>query len=367
MRVFISAGEASGDAYGAALVRAIRAMEPAAAFEAMGARELREAGVRMVADASRISAIGVLRSLLVVPRASAAAYAVKRALAQGDPGLFIPIDFGFVNIRLAKHAKKRGWKVLYFIPPGSWKRDRQGADLAQLCDAIVTPFPWSADLLSKAGARVSWFGHPIKSLLSEPAKTREGLAILPGSRVQEIDHNLPAIAEALRGLPPAEFAVAPTFSTGELQERWRRLAPERLEDRFTAGDVAGVLGRARAAIVCSGTATLQAALMNCPMVVIYRFSKLMAMEAKLLRLDRKIRFISLPNIFLERAAVPELIGDAASPAAIRAQLEALKDDGPARQAQLEAFRQLNQLLGPSDCIPKTAELAVAMAQRVLRP
>jgi lipid A disaccharide synthetase len=101
--------------------------------------------------------------------------------------------------------------------------------------------------------------------------------------------------------------------------------------------------------------------------VIYRFSKLMAMEAKLLRLDRKIRFISLPNIFLERAAVPELIGDAASPAAIRAQLEALKDDGPARQAQLEAFRQLNQLLGPSDCIPKTAELAVAMAQRVLRP
>lgn len=359
MRVFFSAGEASGDAYAAALAQEmIRLRGSSIDFQGLAGPKLLATGAQLVVDTSHWGAISITQSIKIVPKVMVALRRVRRELATGEPGLFIPIDFGYLNIRLSRHAKRLGWKVLYFIPPGSWRRDRQGKDLPSLTDAIVTPFSWSADLLNGMGAKAYWFGHPMRQMIGPVLSTeRGGIAVLPGSRLHEIGENLPVIAEALRGTEiPATLVVAPNFEKKDLQERWAALSPERTGDSFST-DAVETLKNSIAAVVCSGTATLQAALCHCPMVVMYRLSRMMEFEAKIVR--PKFDFIALPNIFLQRRAVPELIQHDASPLAIRTELEAILQ-GPAREAQLSDFDELDALLGPSDCITKAAELALSM-------
>ena len=324
---------------------------------------LRAAGAAIVADSTRWGAIGVAQAFRVAPRITRGFYRAKAQLLASEPGLFVPIDFGYMNLRLARHAKGGGWKVLYFVPPGSWRRDRQGRDLPELTDAIVTPFPWSAEILQRMGANAHFFGHPLKQMVaSAPAApaVRASIAVLPGSRDAEIGMNLPTIARALEGRPePVEFAVAPTIGSARLSKMWRRFAPTRKGDIFTEGDTYGVLKRARAAVVCSGTATLEAALCGCPTVVVYRITPMTELQARLMRF--KVEFISQPNILLQRAVLPELIQYDATPATVRAALEPLLAETPERAAQLAAFEELSGILGPSDAIDQTAALVRKMA------
>jgi lipid-A-disaccharide synthase len=373
VRIFVSAGEASGDAYGAALVSVIQRLvgegdslstkSRANLYEGLGGRRMAAAEVSLIADTGNWGAISFVQSLKTAPRILRGYYAAKRRLRQDEAGLFIPIDFGYVNIRLARHAKNHGWRVLYFVPPGSWNRERQGRDLPALTDAISTPFSWSADLLRAAGANAYWFGHPIRQILGDPSTvTRgDGLAILPGSRKHEITENLPLIAEALRDLnvPSVEFGLAPSVDVARFRLRWSRLAPDRKQDVFTQGDSASVFRRARAAIVCSGTATLEAALCGCPMVVVYRVSKLVQFEAALIGFKRP-KFIALPNILLDRMAVPELLQTEATTQAVVGELSRILPDGEPREAQIISFKELESLLGPSDAITQTANFAISL-------
>lgn len=370
MRTFISAGEASGDAYGAEIAREIRRLGASdLSFEGLGGGRMQDAGVELLADTGAWGAITFVHSLAAVPRVLRGYFAASRALARRPPGLFVPIDFGFVNIRLAAQAKRNGWKVLYFVPPGSWRRDRQGKDLAKLTDAISTPFPWSAELLRAAGADAHWFGHPLRQLLrnrlaSQSMGERQGLAVLPGSRRHEIAENLPLIAEVVKryDLGPVEFGLAPAVRIASFERLWKRLAPGRSGDQFTQGDTPGVLLRARAAIVCSGTATLEAALCHCPMVVVYRVGRLVELEAKIVGFKRP-KFMALPNILLDRAAIPEFLQERATPEAVGEAVISLVSDPAARSSQLEAFTEIESLLGSDDAITKTAELAAGLLGR----
>jgi lipid-A-disaccharide synthase len=334
-------------------------------YEGIGGRRMRAADVDIVADSGSWGAISIVQSLRVVPRVLRGYYRAKAQISAAPPGLFIPIDFGYANIRLARHAKNRGWKVLYFVPPGSWRRDRQGGDLPALTDAISTPFSWSAELLQKMGANAHWFGHPIKQLLRDSASNthvpRETIAVLPGSREHEIAENLPLIAEVMRAgdYGPVEFGLAPTVDGGKFRADWERLVPDRSGDVFTQSDTAGVLRRGRAAIVCSGTATLEAALCRCPMVVVYRVSRAVVVEAKILRFKRP-KFIALPNILMDRMLVPELVQDEATPVTVRSALDGILLEGEERTAQLQGFDELDRMLGPDDAITRTAELALTL-------
>lgn len=363
MNIFLSAGEASGDAYAAALVRQIRAVIPDATFSAIGGSSVRAEGAHMVADSSRWGAIGMFQSLKGIPVALLSLGKIKKFF-RSRKGLFIPIDFGFGNKVFCRIAKKNGWQVLYFIPPGSWKRRPHGIGLEGLTDAIVTPFPWSETILKDMGLNAHFCGHPMKQLVSEmgPAPVRdERIAVLPGSRMHEIDNNLRVIAEAVKlgGYPLVEFAVSGNVDKTAFEAKWNSLSPNR-SDIFTAGDVFGVLRRARAGIICSGTATLQAALCGCPMVVIYRLSKMMEVEAKIIRF--KLGMISLPNIILDRWAVPELVQHSATAENIVARLAPLLVESPERLEQLRAFAEIDGLLGSPDCLTRTAELVRSMVR-----
>lgn len=332
--------------------------------QAVGGRLLRAAGAQIVADSSDWGAIGIAESLKVYPRARAGLRKAQRALAAGKPGVFVPIDYGYMNIGLARLAKQLGWKVVYFSPPGAWRKDKQGADLPSVTDAIVTPFSWSAEILNRMGGNALWYGHPIKQMIGESlgAENDErqatndgvGVAVLPGSRKSEIELILPLFAAVVRDLPePVEVAVASTLDLEDIKRRWREVAPNRA-DTFTVGDTYGVLRRARAALVCSGTATLEAALCGCPHVVAYKVSKLVELQARLIRF--KVTHIAQPNILLDRTIVPEFIQRAATSEAVRGALRDLLDDGAKREAQLQAFQELDELLGPDDAIDRTAAL-----------
>lgn len=362
MRIFFSAGEASGDAYAAALAKEYdRTFPNSAQFEGIGGPKLAETGAKIHASSSNWGAISIIQSLKVVPRVLKGCLKAKKQLETGQPGVFIPIDFGFANIRLAKIAKSKGWKVLYFVPPGSWRRDRQGKDLPNITDAIVTPFPWSAELLRKAGADAHFFGHPLLDMmLPKPAgETREPyIAVLPGSRFHEIHLHLPILAKALPDDKKAVFAVAPNLNRDELIQTWAKLAPNRKNDEFASS--IEILQNAEAAVVCSGTATLQAAIYQTPTVLIYQVSPWMRFEARILGVDKKLKFIGLPNLLLDRLVIPELVAEFCTPEAVSAELKKLEDP-QVRATMQQGFDEIKSILGEPGCLKKTVELIHQLA------
>ena len=284
-------------------------------------------------------------------------YRVKKALKTGVPGIFVPIDFGYMNIRLARHAKNHGWNVLYFVPPGSWRKDKQGRDLPEITDAIVTPFEWSATLLQKMGANAFWFGHPLRELIPVASGSRRhGIAVLPGSRDQELRELIPVFAEALKG-EAVTLALAPATDAAVIAQEWYRRAG--VQPKVIQGDAARALQEAELALVCSGTATLEAAICGTPMVVAYRVSKAVQREAKLIRFKIPRR-ISLPNILLDEDPdpVPELVHDRCTAESIRAEVAKVRANP---EVQRQAFARLVPILGNGDAIRRTADLIREMA------
>lgn len=358
--VFLSAGEASGDRYAYELATRLLTKNPDLALTGIGGKRLQSLTQDTISSADW-GAVGILESLKVAPRALRGYRWAKTRLAQGPPGLFLPIDYGYLNIRLAKAAKELGWKVLYFIPPGSWRRTKQGTDLPAVTDQIVTPFPWSADILNQMGATAHFFGHPLKQMVAQapdPNRRSRAIAVLPGSRMHEIQHNLPVIAQAVQSvskIDQVQFAVASSVSESDLKQAWTRLSqvPASFSEKTYE-----VLKSSQAAIVCSGTATLESALCRCPTVVMYRGSKWMEIEFKIRK--PKFDYISLPNILLDRPVLPELIQWDATPESVAQHLDPLIQDSPLRRTQLDAFEELDNLLGPTDALDQTVDLALQM-------
>lgn len=367
-----STGEASGDAYAALLKQRmehflrIQGLDSSLwTWEGNGGANSRNAGIRILADSSSWGAIGLGAALAAAPRVYLGLKRLKQALRKEPKGLFIPIDFGYTNVKAARIAKSLGWKVLYFMPPGSWRKERQAFNLVPLTDAIVTPFPWSETLLREAGANVHWFGHPLLQRArmagnaTDGEVERRGVAVLPGSRRAELAQLLPVIAKSLKGYEDkVTLSVAPTFSTQEVEREWRKLSA-RDGDLFERG-THGLLLRAKAGIVCSGTATLEAVICGCPQVVVYRVGWVSVLQAVVTRF--RVQFISLPNILLGESLVPELIQGEATPEAIRELVEGLLKDGDARKRQLEGYRRIREMLGPDDAIDRTAELAMDLVR-----
>jgi len=354
-RVFFSAGEASGDAYAAELAIRVLGEWPGALLQGVGQARSRAAGISVVVDSSSWGAVSVSEAVKAAGRVLVGLRRARRALADGPPGVLVVIDFGAFNVPLARTAKRLGWKVVYFVPPGSWRRGPAGKDLPLVSDVAVTPFEWNERALREAGAQAYWYGHPLKQLVAQTPipEPREGVALLPGSRPHEVAQNLGLMAEVTAGMgEPLWLAPAPAFSDEEILRLWAA-AGGRAEVRIVRPARSALAG-ARAAIVCSGTATLEAALLRCPHVIVYRGSRWMELEVKVR--GARIDHIGLPNILLERRAVPEFVLRGAEPGPVGAALQKLLEDGPERAEQLRAFEEVNALCGGADALDRAAEL-----------
>jgi lipid-A-disaccharide synthase len=362
--ILISTGEASGDAVGAALLSEMRKLGFSGKACAVGASKLARSGAELLADSTNWGAIGIYQAMKVAPRVWLDYRRVVAWLKRNRPALVIAIDFGFVNIKLCRVAKAIGCKTLYFMPPGSWRRDKQGEDLPAVSDLIATPFDWSATILRSMGAQVEWVGHPILQMSAKfPPGERSGVAVLPGSRRHEIRHNLPAIAAAIDLIgaesQPVRIVVAPTTSVEQIAQMWERLSDVTVE--LSNDPAPETLKRSKAAIVSSGTATLECAVCDCPMVVVYRGDKMMEIEYRIRK--PKFNFFALPSILLQRKVVPELLQWHATPENIATEASSLLQDSPDRNAQLRDFDEIRKLLGPNDAITRTAKLALQLMER----
>ena len=358
MRVFISAGEASGDLYGAAL--AARLLPMGFDVTGLGGSRMAALGLPLIGDSSRWGSISIVQSFREGLRGIGTYNRLKAALRTGPPGVFVPIDFGYMNLRLCRFARAAGWKVLYFIPPGSWRRDRQGADIPLLTDEVVTNFPWSAEILSSMGASAHFYGHPLLEIHSDVLSSdlpRSGLAVLPGSRRSELEQLLPILGMALSDYPGVITLPVPPRHIELVRRLWNR-GTDQIIDGSKDGAVIGTLKSAERAVVCSGTATLEAALSKTPMVAVYKVSKAVEIETKLIGFKLP-EFVSQPNILLQRAVVPELIQEGLTAVSLRDTLANL-DVG----RQLQGFDEIEALLSPSTCLTQTVELIQKLSTQV---
>lgn len=370
--IFCVAGEASGDASCAALVQAVRERLPDAHFRGVGGRLMAKAGVQLLYDSSRWGAVGVVEALRVAPALWLAQQNLKRRLTQEPPDLLVLVDFGAFNVPLAKWAKARGMKVFYYFPPGSWRRHLpRRNDLPHCTDCIVTPFPWSAALLRQAGANAHFVGHPlldrVRPSLSEdefcarlqvnPTGLRVGL--LPGSRRQEVRSLLPIMRRAAELLaeqkPGAQFvlALAPSVQDEEVQRVFAGCTvPWRIAREMTYD----VIAYSHLLWCCSGTATLEAAILGTPMIILYRVSRLMELEYHIRKRALNLTFIGLPNLIAQRGICPELLQHSATPQNIVAHSLNLLPGTQGHRLQREALQEVKSVLGEPGATDRAAHL-----------
>lgn len=383
-KVLIIAGEASGDMHGANLVREVVKQDPSVRFYGVGSRGMQAAGVHLLADASGISVVGITEVLTHISTIYRVYAKLKRFLRAERPDLLVLIDFPDFNILVGKAAKKLGIPILYYISPQVWAwRKGRIHTIAELVKTMIVVFPFEVDLYKQAGVDVRFVGHPLTDVavsdhsVSDARRLlgldplRRVVAILPGSRRKEIVNLLPdmlgAAAILKERFPDLQFVlpVAPTLSREVLRSYTDGSA---VPVQLVEGRAYDVLRAADAAIVTSGTATLETGLMGVPMVVVYRMS---SASYSLVRFVAKAKFIALVNIISNRQVVPELIQNAVTPAAIADALTPLISDKDIQENMKADLRSVRAGLGESGASARAAAvvrevLNLSRAQRAER-
>jgi lipid-A-disaccharide synthase len=375
----IVAGEASGDMHGAALVRELKARRAGASFFGMGGDAMRREGVELLSPLEPVvGLVEVIRHLGGIRRAL---NALKAAMAARLPDLVVLIDYPDFNLRLAAHAKRLGLRVMYYISPQVWAwRAGRVKKIARVVDAMAVILPFEREIYERAGLRAEYVGHPLVSAVSnarqnfdaEKAAREIGIdrakpviALLPGSRRGEIDRHTGIVSEVVRLLKlrrPDIQIVVPAASTLPVESRSKIEALASDGALIVDGRSWDLFQLADAAVVASGTSSLESALFGVPTVVYYRLSGLTYFIGRRLV---NVKYASLVNILLNRPVIPEFIQDEARPEAIAEAALALLDETGGRGAMLAGFGEAREILGTYDAPSRAAGLAVEVAAGVL--
>jgi len=369
------AGEVSGDMHAALLLRALRKLDPTVRGYGIGGDELEAAGAELhyhVRDMAVMGFAEVIRRLPFFRRALGRMVELAR---ERRPDAVILVDYPGFNLRFAKKARALGLKVIYYICPQVWAWNRgRIPGMAASVDRLLSIFPFEPGVFEKTGLKVDFVGHPlvdeIRHFMSQPRRELPWgsdcrIALLPGSRAQEIERLLPVLVEAGAIIeshrPDVSFLIpAPSRELGErIRSRLAALPRKPARLGVVDGGTREVLRQARAAFVKSGTASLEAALIGCPMAVVYKTSPITYHLAKWLV---RIPHIGIANLIADRKVCPELIQGDASPPRLAAALEPLLADGPARTDMLRGFDDVRAALGGG----KAAERAAAIIVEELR-
>lgn len=359
LKVFLVAGEASGDAYGAMLVRQLEEMAQQRGWQAecvgWGGDAMAASGMKVLTHCNDINFMGFWEVAQNIMTIFKNLRRIQSDIEDFAPDVVVTIDFPGFNMRLAKRLRKTGHPAfrLQWVTPQiwAWKAGRTKA-LAQDFDVACPILPFENDLLSQAGVNTWNVGHPLLDGLDgsvTPPRDRPlALAMLPGSRHQELQHHLPILVEAARrGAAQGRWALRDVAIAGApgKQPKDYQLAVDAGVD-VVFGPTEEVLQRAQMAWVASGTATLEAALAGTPHVLVYRTSRLTYAVAKQLA---KVPFIGLPNILLDRKVVPELIQNELTPEALLGLT--LEDLAP----QKKAFQEVASKLGGPGAAERLAQ------------
>ena len=373
----IVAGERSGDIYGGALAQALRARLPDLEIFGCGGDAMRQAGVTTVVDAHRIAIAGITEVISGIPRAYRALHHLLREADLRQPQVAVLIDFPDFNLRLARHLKNRSVPVVYFVSPQvwAWRRGRV-QELKKRVAKMVVIFDFEEEIYQQAGVPVEYVGHPLVDMVRPPLPREEffakvnmdaslpTVALLPGSRQKEVAANLPVMLEAAERLArnrPIQFvvAVAPTIDASWLESTLLERYAGRVTVCAALDATSDAMQHANAAVIASGTATLEAALRNCPMVVVYRVSALTWLVGKLLV---KVPYYSMINILARKELVPELMQNNFTAAEVAAKVEYLLDYPDAKEEMIRGFNSVRQRLGSGGAIEHAADAIMGVLQ-----
>jgi lipid-A-disaccharide synthase len=372
-RVMIVAGEASGDLHGADFAAQLLARDPSCEIFGIGGERMRAAGVRALFKTEDIAGLGLAELASTIRLTVGAFRTLRKILRHDPPDLLVLIDYAEFNMMLAGSARRAGVPVLYYILPQvwAWRRGRIGK-LVKRTQRMAVVFPFETELYAQAGGRVSFVGHPLIDRVA-PAQDRAStlerhriapdarlLAILPGSRHAEVGYLLRPMLEAARGLAAKHgltpvIALAPTLEPSLLSEV---AGANALEDvQIIQDDTYSIVAASDLALVASGTATLETALLGCPMVIAYKMSPVTYALARML--VRGVDFIGMPNILAGRGIVPELIQGEVTPANLVLAAEPMLAEPLHSQIAAE-LRSLRASLGASGAAERVAAMAVEM-------
>jgi lipid-A-disaccharide synthase len=383
MKVMVSCGEPSGDVYAAALTEALRRRDPEADVFGFGGQRFHAAGGRLVGDFSGFSVTGLTEALRVLPRSLSMLRRLTRAARHERPDVFVAIDFPDFNFRLMAQVHRLGIPIVYYVSPQLWAwRPGRMATMKRYVDRVLVIFPFEEQIYASAGVAAEFVGHPLvdSTTVNEPREAFLGglgldpaaptIALLPGSRRNELHRIVPTMAASLPlirdRVPDVQFVVAcapnlpdtlfaplidlPASQAGAVP-RPAVLVQGRTDD---------VIASADAVITASGTATVQCALHERPMVVVYRLS---ALSYRLGKPFVKVDTYAMPNLVAGARVVPELIQDEFTPAAVAREVVSLLTDRERYERTRAALRDVRERLGRPGASGRAADAVLAVGRR----
>jgi lipid-A-disaccharide synthase len=368
--IALLSGEPSGDLQAAALARALKHIDPSLQLWGTGGKHLRQAGVEIVEDISGMGVMGVFEALPKLKGIWDTYHRMRARLVERRPDLTVMIDTPAINMRLADLLRQESLRSIYYFPPSGWTTNLERlAKIQSKVDAVVPCFSYNASNYEKAGIEHAFFGHPLVDLFQpiDPmvAQARLGLdpgrtyvALLPGSRIQEVRCILPTFVEVARRLrryrPDLEFLLPIASQAVE------PLVLEMVGDcggiHIIKGQSRWAMASSRLALMASGSATLESALLGIPLVLCYRANAFDYGLGQLLRKTGILNFKrwGLPNIVLQEDIMPELLQYEANPGRLVMEAMLLLDDTPTRQNQLADLQRIRETLGGSGVVEKVA-------------
>lgn len=368
MRYFFSTGEESGGLAAVALAEKIRAYDPEATFEGIGGERMRAAGFSIFRDNAGWATLGPFAALPHVPKMLREMWGTAAHVARVRPDLVVLVDFGAFNVRLAAELRKKfayALPILDCFPPGAWLDSEKTARSVASVAVPMPAFERQYRFYRSLGLPVRYFGHPLapnyiaRAPLPPPPAGGGAVALLPGSRNVELANNLPRMLAAYRivraARPQLTARIGAADDAGERRIR-TVLARAGCGEIAIARGVRGAVEGVDAAWVASGTAVLETALLAVPTIAMYALGPLLGAYARRIK---RTAYVTLPNLVLDEAIVPELLLESATPEALAAAMETLLRDPSDQYAN---FARLRAALGPSDALDRWAEFAVALAR-----
>ena len=363
LKLYIIAGEASGDLHGSNLMKNLTAENPNIEFRFWGGDKMKQQGGTLVKHISDLAFMGFLEVIKNIKTILNNIRFCKADIATFQPDALLLIDYPGFNLRIAEWAKQKGIKVYYYVSPQVWAWKQSRVHKIKKCvDELYVILPFEKDFYKKFDFEVHYLGHPLldavadfrSSIVDKQLIYSENnlsykpiIALLPGSRKQEVSVKLPIMLEAVRSFDSYQVIIAGAPS----------LAPEfylqfiKESDKIIFGKTYDILEIAEAAVVTSGTATLETALFHVPQVVCYKSSAFSYQIAKRLV---KIKFISLENLILNKESVKELIQQDCNPTLIQKEIGKILVGGDHRESMLQDYKELEQLLGAGGASKKIA-------------
>jgi lipid-A-disaccharide synthase len=371
--IMIVAGEASGDMHGANLVKEMLKIDPTLNFYGIGGKKMKEEKVQLLADASDMAVVGLTEVVSKLGNIFKIMSIMKKSMDERKPDLVILIDYPDFNLPLAKAAKKRGIKVFYYISPQvwAWRKGRIG-QIKKTVNKMAVILPFEVETYAQEGFTVNYVGHPLLDLVKQNYSKQESrkkfslaenkitVGILPGSRLSEVEKLMPELLRAAeilkREIPDIQF-VLPLADTLEEKNVAEIISRFDLKINIITGHTYDVISCADLALVASGTATLETALLGVPMIIVYKISLLSYIIGRLI-VD--VNNIGLVNIIAGKTIVPELIQKDASGQRIAEEALSILNNAERKQEIVKELTTIHAKLGEPGAAIRAAQIACDM-------